>query len=351
MKYNKNYSKIPDSCVFYLINDTSNKRKENRGKIHKITTFDFFIENELTNIKIIENIVNYKSIYYICESNSKLKITEIDEESRFINSGKEIKLDETILLNYEDKKLTNLKMYLTSLNSSTKYVYTIIDFYKRLINSISLLVEKQVVHNHINFNTIVIDENEFPLLTNFSFSINIAHNDIEEYIKHFFIEYDPSYLEWPLEFHILSYMLTNKISSISSFNLENIICNVIDNNNILKTFGDTIVSSYKLEALEYFKKYVNQSYEYILKDILQHYSTWDNYSLSIMFLRILIGIHRSIGIKNKFIILFMKLLVSNIHLNPLKRQTLELTSKNFELLIDSLETKDYKCILNILMSS
>ena len=92
----------------------------------------------------------------------------------------------------------------------------------------------------------------------------------------------------------------------------------------MKTFGDSVVSSYRVEALNYFKKYVNKSYECILADCLQYSCTWDNYALSIMFLRILIGIHRSIDKKNKFIILFMKLLVNNIHLNPLKRFFVEI---------------------------
>jgi len=79
--------------------------------------------------------------------------------------------------------------------------------------------------------------------------------------------------------------------------------------------------------------------------MLQYYNTWDNYALSILFLRILIGIHRSIQITNKFIILFMKLLVSNIHLNPIKRLSISSTTNKFETILDSLEPKDYKELL------
>jgi hypothetical protein len=219
-----------------------------------------------------------------------------------------------------------------------------------------LLVEKQIIHNHINFETVVVDKrNEMPLLSDLSFSIDLSHKDIEQYVTHFFIEYDPSYLEWPLEFHILSYIITNKLTSsqnaLSNYNIETIVCNVIESNNILKTFGDSVVSSYKQEALEYFKKYVNQTYDYILKDILKHSNTWDNYALSIMFLRILIGIHRSIGKQNKFIIMFMKLLVSNIHLNPLKRLSIGSTTNKFNSILDSLEPKDYKDVLYNLISA
>ena len=79
---------------------------------------------------------------------------------------------------------------------------------------------------------------------------------------------------------------------------------------------------------------------------MQFVNTWDNYSLSILFLRILIGIHRTIGITNKFIILFMKLLVSNIHLNPLNRLSISTTIERFNALLNTLEPKDYKDVIN-----
>jgi hypothetical protein len=184
-------------------------------------------------------------------------------------------------------------------------------------------------------------------ITDFSLSINISsiYKGEQQYIKHFILDYDTTYLEWPLEFHILAYLVTNKLDSLSSYNIEKIVCDVTQNHSILKTFGQEVVSSYKEQALHYFKKYVNQSYDYILSDMLQYYGTWDNYALSILFLRILIGIHRSIEIQNKFIILFMKLLVGNIHFNPLKRLSVRSSTNKFEQLLEMMEAKDYKDIL------
>ena len=334
---------MKEGCVFYFFNESVEQiKKQKIKKIHKIVKLDFFVENELTNQKKIDN---RKNNYYLCENSKELTITEIDEDSRKIKGKNRIK-DNTILLEFEDRKIIYLKTYLKELSSSTKYILTIIDFYKYLLNSINLLVNNNIFHNHIDFDSIVVDKFEYPLLTNFSFSIDYSHNNMVQYIKHFIIAYEPSYLEWPIELHILSYLLTNKLNSLSSHNIENIIHEVIKNNSILNTFGDNIVSSFREESLQYFKKYVNQSYEYMLTDILQYAHTWDNYSLSILFLRILIGIHRTIKIKNKFVILFMKLLVNNIHCNPSKRSTIDLTIKNFDSLLDSLEPKDYKNVIN-----
>jgi len=143
-------------------------------------------------------------------------------------------------------------------------------------------------------------------------------------------------------------MISNKLTSLSSFNIEHIITDVVTNHSILNTFGETLVSSYKEEAIQYFKKYINQSDEYIICDILQHYTTWDNYAFSILYLRILIGLHRTLKIKNKFIILFMKLLVGNISLNPLKRLSIKDTTNKFAGILDILDISDYKALLQAL---
>lgn len=335
--------------IFYYLNSNDDESTLHKKRpIHKITKMDFFIRNELTNTNKIKIATNYKKYYYVCENCSELKITQIDYD---IIRSKDIKTDENVLMKFDDLDLIYLKNHLKTMYSSTQYLYTLIYFYKTLVTSIDLLVGQQIVHNNITFQSIVVDKQSNPLLTDFTFSIDICHQDIQQYIKRFFIAYEPSYLEWPLEFHIVAYLLTNNLSSLSSNNIETIINDVLEHHTILKTFGCSVVSSYKEEAVLYFKKYVNQSYEYILTDILQYYHTWDNYALSILFLRILIGIHRTIGINNKFIILCMKLLVCNIHLTPIKRLTTDITNKRFDSILDSLDTTDYTEIINGLLSA
>jgi hypothetical protein len=132
-------------------------------------------------------------------------------------------------------------------------------------------------------------------------------------------------------------------SKVLAFSFKGV--DFIDNNNILKTFGSAVVSSYKEEALKYYKKYLNPSYQYILSDMLQYAHTWDNYALSILFLRILIGLHRTINVKNKFIIYFMKLLVGNIHLSPFKRLTIRDTLAQFDSILEQMVPKDYTDII------
>ena len=316
-----------EGCVYFFLDINKNRdiQPTKKQQYHKMVKNDFFIRNEIKNVLKIKHI---KNRFYVFENSYELDINNLKPVNK-------------LLLNFDNRELIYLKKYLQSLSSPKIYILTIIQFYKYLLNSIQLLVNNNIVHNHIQFESIAIN-NELPLLTDFSVSLSISTDVSFENIKPFFIEYDPSYLEWPIEIHILAFLITNKLTSLSFSNIDHIITDVLENHSILKTFGLPVVSVYKEEAIDYFRKYINQSADYILKDIFLYSSTWDNYALSILFLRILIGIHRTIDIQNKFIIYFMKLLVTNIHLNPLKRLSIVTTTNKFEAILESIEPKDYK---------
>jgi hypothetical protein len=334
-----------DSCVFYFFNDVEPTITRN-NKIHKIVYNDFFIQNELTNQRKLITIQNHKEHFYLCENASELKITQMRNEDTYIHRNY-VQKDNTILLAFEDRNLLYFKDYIKTLHSPNAYILTVINSYKHLLHSLQLLVGAHIFHNHIQLDSIMVDNTDF-LLSNFSVSIDYSHSNMPQYINRFILAYEPSYVEWSIEFHILSYLLTNKLHSLSEHNIETIIGDYLSRHTILQTFGPSLVSSYKSEGIQYFKKYVNQSYEYIVTDVLQYASTWDNYALSILFLRILIGIHRTIKVNNKFILLFMKLLVSNLHINPLKRETIDTTIQKFDCLLDSLEPKDYTEVIHLM---
>lgn len=331
---------VKESCVYFSFKENilTNKPKT----ICKMKRLDFFANNELNNSKLVSEIPHYKQYFYICETSAELKLTELTNESWYLTDKKGSDIN-SILIKFDDRgKLIYLKTYLKALSSPKKYIYYLVQFYAQLLKTVDLLVEKQIVHNYLKFDSLRVDSASNLLLCNFTYSLNVrSMGSNTEYIKSFFVEYDPAYLEWPLEIHLLCYLLTNKLSSLSLLNIETVLNDVITKNTILRIFGDTFVSSYKEEGLEYFQKYVNLPFNEMIKDIFEQYKSWDNYALSIMYLRILIGIHRNIKIQNKFIILFMKLLVSNIHLNPLKRHSISETTNKWNQLLDTLEPRDY----------
>lgn len=72
-------------------------------------------------------------------------------------------------------------------------------------------------------------------------------------------------------------------------------------------------------------------HELAINTLLKFYPTWDNYSLSIMFIGIFSKIFPK-GSKNKFILRFTQLLASNMEPNPSTRLSITDSLEKFRML-------------------
>lgn len=307
-----------------------------------------------TEKKEIKSIIVPCSTYLINE----IDITNIlNKNSKEVNNYfyliKEIK---KIQANHPTERIATQMIiqydYINIKNLSDCFKYCL-DFYPYLLNSIKILLNNQIVHNNIDINTIIINsKTNKPLLTNFGYSLCI-NNKNNAMIESIFNKYCPEHFNNPIEIHLLSFLLTTKQTSLSLFNIETIIQEFIKHNNILHIFGSELISSMKEDAICYFNSFINKPSSEIIQDIILLYPTWDNYSLSILYLKILIPIYKKCcnnknKHKNKLILLWLKMLVTNISLHPEKRFSLDATSIKWYELLESLEIQDYIDFKNIL---
>jgi hypothetical protein len=332
-------------------------KKKDQKMIHHIVSLNFFSLNEIDNadkIRLI-NSFGYEYRYYIFNTFENLKIAELDstvESQTAVSIKRDIKNDTNILLTFDNCKLIYLDSNLKALSCSRKYIYLLVEYYRYLLRSIVLLVEAGIVHNNIQFNTIVVNSFDKPLLTNFMYSIDLnKYTDsasMAAYIKHFVSRDIKDNLQIPIEFCVLNYQVTNKLECLSIYNIETIVKQFIKDHTILNTFGSKVVQTYLDSGIQYFSKYTNKNYEQNVADILKYSYTWDNYALSIVYLKILIGLHRVVKTNNKFIILFMKLLVDNINFDPSKRPSLNLISERFEQMLRNIELHEFQLLVELI---
>jgi hypothetical protein len=336
------------SCVYFFPKNTNTNTNTNT-KIkprynNLLVQNSFWISNELTNIKNLYSIKKYKTYFYIPENIDYLKVAEYTSDYDIINSGTILSNHESILFKF---KISNIIYFKTYLKTETKkFILRLLESFESILGIICVLNETKLVHNNIKMDTIVYDEeHDNVLLSNFRYSINLENCNMGTYLKHFFVAFEPNYNEWALELHILSFMITNKLDSLSYYNIEYII-NEVAKHSIIHKFNKTILDEFVSSSLKYFEKYVNKNYEQIILDLLQYSNTWDTYTLSLLYLNILIDIHSKLENKSKkFIILFMKLLVNNLHFNPEKRYSTKETLLNFKLLLEDIDKSYYIDIL------
>ena len=341
----KNNKTPRNKHVFFFFEEEQDETKNNSQLlIKRFVSLDFLGTNEINITNKIKSSLPqiWDKHFYLFDTIETMKIGALDDDVYHLQSVRELKDDGSALTWYKSRQLVYMDGYLLSLSCSRKYILFLLNFYRQLLINIDLLVASQVVHNNIGFKSIVIDVNvETPILTNFQFGLDVSS---KSHFSKFFIQYSPERLQWPLEIHLLCYLQTNKLDGLSFHNIELVVKSVIIENHYLKTFGPKIVDEYLESGLSYFSKYVNQSVDWIVTDMLQYAATWDNYALSICYLKIVIDLYskfsKNNGKKSKFLIQFMRLLVTNIHSNPSKRLSVKDTTNKFTILMDECSLDD-----------
>jgi len=141
--------------------------------------------------------------------------------------------------------------------------------------------------------------------------------------------------------------LVHKKPSASSEDIQMICKEYVKGNHGLDIFSTGFRMMYLQQAEKYLSRFVGKTRDQVLIEILPHFKTWDNYSLSIMYLRILFVVFKNGIPNNRFINLFSQLLAFNIHPDPSKRKSVDKSLKLFhKLFYNSENSNNYLTLLN-----
>jgi hypothetical protein len=305
------------------------KGDKNSKFAHNIVSFSPRLENEILVTELIKDLIpDFNNHFYLFNTVKALKMATLTDTMERLDSATKIEpLEKEFLLTYNAKKLVYLDSYLKKLSETNlrKYFCQLIVFYKSLLNSITKLVEIRLIHNNISLDTLIVDEDmELLFLTKFGSTMDIRREKVLQFCSN-----KENFQEnlLPIEFHLLHYQIVNN----TSLSLNNI---------------ETIIKKYNKSSdqgiLSYFNKYINKTSEQIVTDMIKYADTWDNFAASIAFKSILVNLEneKKTDSINKFISQFMKLLETNLSLNPTHRNTIANTLEQFDSII--LET-DFRC--------
>jgi hypothetical protein len=239
--------------------------------------------------------------------------------------------------------MPDLNMFLFNLPSPKLFVFHILDSYSYLLESLIQLSDKNVCFFDLCPENIIFNANYKPLLQNFQLSL-VCDTLHEEYITSIILKIK-DYTHKPLEIHLLFYLIANDEVSIS-YSLMEIICtNYMNNMSVLSFFSQKYRDSYKKACEDFLKQYINRPKTDIIRDILTYHDTWDNYSLSVIYLHIVGHISQVFNLKDTFINKMAIQLSKNLHPTPSKRETLRSSKHIFDMLFN--EYTDWSFISDI----
>jgi hypothetical protein len=227
--------------------------------------------------------------------------------------------------------------------------------------------DNNIIHANINEDAIVFNQTNQPLLSNFFLSFDSQKINEERKSNLFQISLQkleqtnqiPSFQLFVI--YYLNDSINKNKSSLSYTNIESI-CTLFINNYIipLNILSLHQIEEYKKDCIISLNIYINKSKQDIIDEIIHKtaLSCWDNYSLSLLYLKLLNTIFLSSNIINKndnkndnknnnnsFINEFIQLLI--INMNPNQQLTITQTKDRFYDILFNTEFDTFTHLLSI----
>ena len=289
-------------CVFHPSIPCKPTEKPNEEFVSKIVKYDFNAENEIFIGKQIEKIKSWSSYFNIITHDcapvhiSQIKTEEKDKCESFSRSPNSM----FVILNMRYIEGLPFGKYLAApeLNENQRFQSNF-EGYIHLLQALNFLIQHHIVHNDLKSGNILFSyKKEKPIIIDFGLAFEMKNNEgglldlkdakNEKLYKYFYI-YAPDYYIWAPEIHLINYLLHKSQTKIlSDIEIHDIADTIVEKNPILKKkFSQDFQKKYKDRLFIQFKSYIDNNSNFIslLNSILKTWYTWDNYSLSIFYLK------------------------------------------------------------------
>lgn len=333
-------------CVYRPKINCDGTFSQSKNKLTKLQKYDETAEIEINISKIIKTIENYQYFFSPIQSICPISYKELNKNIlKDCNAVKEEK--EVVLMELDS---VDGKDFLETIKENTPKngVKILLDSYNHLLKAIELLLQKNVVHYDLKANNIMYNKKRnIPIVIDFGLSIDINNLNPTNYHESFY-GYYPDYYLWSPEIHFICYLVNREypptketILDLARVYVKHCSALTILSKSFRKIYEDSIV--------KYLQQFLTMSKEKSIQKILKHYKTWDNFSLSIIYLNIIKTIFFKENKDNIFLVDFAGLLIKNINANPEKRLSIEKTEESYKTLFSksSLKNKDFSDFSNL----
>tara|TARA_B100000902_G_scaffold371680_1_gene397968 strand:+ start:1043 stop:2209 length:1167 start_codon:yes stop_codon:yes gene_type:complete len=324
-------------CIYHPALNKDGSESENKKYVSKIQKDNKYANNEIVIGELVSKIDGYINHFAPILMKEKMKITKV--KKNFFN--------DCSALEDEDKKSGNLIMmkmeyingeefieYLIKNKENVTIVKNLISSYTHLLTSIKLLTDIKVIHFDIKGDNILFNKDkEIPIMIDFGLSINmneLINQSISiDKLRKFFYVFGPDYYIWPIEVHYICFLL-NVNEEPTENEIKKICDEYVDNNIPLKiNCSRDFIKSYRNSCKNVLMKLNNLTFGEKINKVLGSWYTWDNYSLSIIYLQFIYYLNITGYVKNNLIIKFSEVLLTNINPDPKKRLNVLKTKQKF----------------------
>lgn len=327
-------------CVYYPgIRCKNSKDDDDMNEyVTKLQRDNFNSKNEAAiGLRIKEDVI-YKYFFLPVVSECPVKMASFSKDNEDILSKceviKDTDKDYTLMkIPYANNKPIMEEIF-DELRDKKHIVISILEAYTHLLKGIEYLIDLKIVHFDLKSDNVLYDSvmNHANII---DFGLSIPIDKITpENIKKYFYLYAPEYYIWPLEIHIINYLLHVVEEGEEATDIaERIAEEYVSSNKGLEMFSKEFAKSFQVSCRRQVEQvlgdFEEDSHKKIVKGLIENYATWDNYAVSIMTLRLIYLLFPDGFPENRFYIVFTQLLLTNIHPDPAQRTSVLGTRQRF----------------------
>tara|TARA_Y100001958_G_C21248295_1_gene580817 strand:+ start:4147 stop:5205 length:1059 start_codon:yes stop_codon:yes gene_type:complete len=320
-------------CVYYPGIKCSGAVETNDMVVTKLQRKDFNANNEMNIGKIISSIKDYKKYFVPVIKSCDINLRQLDSNAisdcKIVN---EYDSSKYLLMTLEYIKNASLKDTLRkgiTTQEKKKTFIQILNMYKYLMHSISILIEHHIVHLDIKPDNLLYSLKDMsPLIIDFGIAIPMKNLD-EKNKWDYFYAYIPEYYIWPLEVHVINYYRHRISGNLSKDDIEIIANDFCTSNSSLLFFSPEFYDRYRNSCLFYLKQFIGIDRDTVINKLIGYWKTWDCFAANTMFIDVFRKVFQKYVHNNKMFVSLMELLVTNISPNPEKRLTPDECIKQF----------------------
>jgi len=329
-------------CVYHPAIECDDSRNSDivasNGYISKVQFNDKSSHNEIEIGKIIKTISNYNNFFAPIVSSCSVDINRIDKELTDIygdkcaiyEKQKSRSNKEFVMLSIPYIKDGNFNKNIINSKRSFSFI-NLIDTYKHLLNALILLDNRNIVHYDLKNDNILYNKvKKQPIIIDFGLSIDFNQidkligksktklsDDAIKFLYDKFYVFAPDYYLWCIEIHAISYLVASRRNVLDDNSIAEICVEYVENNKGFVMFDDSFKENYIKSASKFLSQYKGQGREKTIISLLEFHRTWDNFSISIMFLKLLYNIFKFQT--TNVMLFFYRVLIQNLNPDPKKR--------------------------------
>lgn len=321
-------------CVYYPGLTCQGESTSRKDVVTKLQKDDFNAKNEITIGKLVADLPNYSLFYLPVMKSCPVDLRAVDKklvsQCDIVQHGEDIKYVLMEIPFVANKPFYGILTQAPLKKRVKKHIMLdITQSYSYLLNSINYLLSLQIVHfdlkgDNILYNTQTGD----PQIIDFGISIPIKTLN-DQNIRDYFYAYAPEYYVWPLEVHVINYLLHVSEDKLTKEDAVLIAKSYTESNKALDIYSPEFRQKFQDSCERQMNAWVGKPRNKTIYDLAENYKTWDNYALSVLYLKMFEYMFPSGFHRNPMLIRFSQLLLLNLSPSPSKRKSLTDTEKTF----------------------